>query len=263
MAVARGELEELLDALNVLRDENAALRRNFDALVDVHERAQRKAAAAAAEAEHAAHARAVEHAAAITRLHEELVAANVSANRRLADAHHAEQSAGEAGAAGPQQGVRELGLALGAAHAACAALLEENGSLRRENEQLRGAVADGEAAAALQRVTRDAEVQHTDSQFETAAAQLVAQLRSDVAEWRAAAEAASAARSPAGGEVRREAVERRLPPPEQQRWGASAAAAGAGALGSGQMQMMRPPTELTAVPEADELTALARFYARR
>ena len=260
MAVARGELEELLDALNVLRDENAALRRNFDALVDVHERAQRKAAAAAAEAEHAAHARAVEHAAAITRLHEELVAANVSANRRLADAHHAEQSAGEAGAAGPQQGVRELGLALGAAHAACAALLEENGSLRRENEQLRGAVADGEAHAALQRVTRDAEVQHTDSQFEAAAAQLVAQLRSDVAEWRAAAEA-NAARAPAGGEVRREAVERRILPPEQ-RWGAGAAAAGAAAIAPGMG--MRPPSEgLTAVPEADELTALARFYSRR
>ena len=263
MAVGRGELEELLDALNVLREENAALRRNFDALVDVHERAQRKAAAAAAEAEHAAYARAVEHAAAITRLHEELVATNESANRRLlADSRHAEQSAG-GGSPGSQQGVRELGLALGAAHAACAALLEENGSLRRENEQLRGAVADGEAHAALQRVTRDAEVQHTDSQFETAAAQLVAQLRSDVAEWRAAAEAVTAARLPAGGEVRREAVERRLPPPEQQRWGASAAAAGAGALGSGQLQMMRPQTELTAVPEADELTALARFYARR
>ena len=259
MAVARGELEELLDALNVLRDENAALRRNFDALVDVHERAQRKAAAAAAEAEHAAHARAVEHAAAITRLHEELVAANVSANRRLAVAHHAEQS-GEAGAAGPQQGVRELGLALGAAHAACAALLEENGSLRRENEQLRGAVADGEAAAALQRVTRDAEVQHTESsQFEAAAAQLVAQLRSDVAEWRAAAEAATG--RPAGGEVRREAVERRILPPEQ-RWGAGAAAAGAAAIAPGNG--MRPPNEgLTAVPEADELTALARFYSRR
>jgi len=263
MAVGRGELEELLEALNVLRQENAALRRNFDELVDVHERAQRKAAAAAAEAEHAAHARAVEHAAAITRLHEELVAANVNANRRLADAQHADQAAGE-GAPGSQQqqGVRELGLALGAAHAACAALLEENGSLRRENEQLRGAVADGEAHAALQRVMRDAEVQHTDSQFEAAAAQLVAQLRNDVAEWRAAAEAATAARSPAGGDVRREAVERRLPPPGDGRRGASTAAA-AGALGPPAFPMLRPPTELTAVPEADELTALARFYSRR
>ena len=252
---SRGELAELLEALQTLRDENAALRHNFDALVDVHERAQRKAAAAAAEAEHAAHARAVEHAAAVTRLHEELVAANVAANSRLrAEAQHPD-GAGSPGA--QQQGVRELGLALGAAHAACAALLEENGGLRRENETLRGALHDGAAAAAMQRVTRDAEVQHAQpaaqtAAFEAAAAQLVSQLRADVAQWRAEAEARSPASS-AGGEVRREAAERRPAAQEQRSW----------AYGAGVSVPGPRLNELTAVPEADELTALARFYSRR
>jgi regulator of replication initiation timing len=252
-----GELAELLEALQALREENAALRHNFDALVDVHERAQRKAAAAAAEAEHAALARAVEHAAAITRLHEELVAANVAAtaNSRLrAEAQHPD-GAGSPGT--QQQGVRELGLALGAAHAACAALLEENGGLRRENETLRGALHDGAAAAAMQRVTRDAEVQHAQpaaqtAAFEVAAAELVSQLRADVAQWRAEAEARSPASS-AGGEARREAAERRPVAPEQRSW----------SYGAGVSVPGPRLNELTAVPEADELTALARFYSRR
>jgi hypothetical protein len=248
MAVGRAELELLLEAVRVLREENGALRDNFSALVTAHEREL----ARAADAERAAERAAVAHAATVAQLHEELVAATVEANERRREV---------AAAPSPQHtpGVKELGLALRAAHAACAALLEENAALRRDNNALQqengtlhahavvsGARRSAGSSRADAASTRDAAVQHADggeggAQAEQAGAQLVAQLRSDVAAWRRAAEAARARAD--------EASSPPAPQPPASPLGTPARA--------------RSVPLLDAVPEADELSAYAAHITRR
>jgi hypothetical protein len=264
MAVGQVVMAQLLEAVAQLREENDTLRHNFVSLAAAHEAAARDAAAAAEEAEVAAHDAAVRHAAAIAELHRDVVAARSDAVSRL------KREALEP----PGPGLREMGVALKAAHAACAALLEENATLRRENGTL---VATAEQLhAEAQRLhrararTRDAEVQHTPppppppppgpaSPLERETARMVAQLRADVAEWRRAAEEATVRSAQDSGAAR--AVLQAL----REEVTASGGAAPRPRRAPAADNSRSPPVALLRlddVPEADELSAFARHYAR-
>ena len=243
------ELVLLLDAVRVLREENAALRDNFNALVTAHERSERRAASAAAQAEAEAHAVAVRHASQLAQLHQELVAANEEAAALRAEA----QRQPEPSPPPIVPGVRDLGLALAAAHTACASLMDENAALKAEHVKLRSMVASAkaelraQALAPLRRVaTRDAAVQAGQAadtsapQAEHAPYELVAQLRREVAYWH---RAASEAQRQAAQQAAR--ATHGVPQRDDSR-------------GSN-----RSLTRLDDVPEAAELSAYAAHYARR